>query len=60
MLVARGRRVSILPESRLPEPGTDQGYHSGRVDDVIPLPATRTYEEYKTREIPISGIRAKS
>ena len=34
-----------VPESRPSGPGIDQGCQSGWVDGVLPLSATRTYEE---------------
>ena len=46
-----------VPESRPSGPGTDQGFQLGWADGVLPLPATRTYEEGLPLETRISRFR---
>ena len=70
VLVARGRRVSLLPvRGRSRGFLVHQGCHSGRADGVLPLPAAWTFEEglplengipgFGNNAIPVSyGIRA--
>ena len=64
VLVARGRRVSLLPvwersrglivhvgsKAAPSGPGTDQSFQSGWADGVLPFSAAQTYEEVFTLE----------
>ena len=45
-----------VPKSRPSGPRTDQGCQSSWADGVLPLPATRTYEEGLPSEIGIPGF----